>query len=76
MLGLTSTDLGPGPVRLADLGGGPALPDGVARPAGDPGLAPEAGALRRHLGVGGGLGRAAREGRAGQVRAVPGAGGQ
>ena len=33
---------------------------------------PEAGALRRHLGVGGGLGRAAGQGGAGQVGAIPG----
>ena len=73
MSGPQLTDLGPGAVSLTDPGGRPALPDRVAGLAADPGLAPEAGALRRHLGVGRGLGRAAREGRAGQVRAVPGA---
>ena len=76
MSGPQLSDLGPGAVRLTDPGGRPALPDCVAGLAADPGLAPEAGALRRHLGVGGGLWRAAREGRACQVRAVPGAGGQ
>ena len=61
----------PRPVRLAYLGGGTALPHGVAGQAGDGGLAPEARALRPHLGLGGGGGRAAAERLAGEVWAVP-----
>ena len=56
---ISRSDLGPGPVRLTDPGGRPALPDRVAGLTADPGLAPEAGALRRDLGVGRGLGGAA-----------------
>ena len=64
--------LAPGPVRLADLGGGAALPHLVPRHAGDGGLAPEAGALRPHLGVLGGGGTATAERLTGEVWSVPG----
>ena len=67
------SDLGPGAIGLTYPGGRPALPDRVAGPAAHPGLASEAGALRSDLGVGRGLGRATRQGGAGEVRAVPGA---
>ena len=64
--------LTPGPVRLADLGGGAALPHLVAGPAGDGGPAPEAAALRPHLRVLGGARGAAAQGLTGEVGPVPG----
>ena len=65
-------DLGPGAISLTYPSGCPALPDSVARHAAHPGLTSEAGALGSDLGVGRGLGRATRQGGAGEVRAIPG----
>ena len=62
----------PGAVSLTDLGGRAALPHLVPGQAADGGLAPEAGALRPHLGLGGGGGAATAQGLALKVWSVPG----